>query len=72
MRIVVILMASGLATPVFAHVGHLGEVAGHDHWIALGGLAIAAGIAVFGARKKLKLKKPDDEAPDVEEKGKTV
>jgi len=66
------VMASGLATPVFAHVGHLGEFAGHDHWIALGGIAIAAGIAVFGARKKLKLTKPDDESADGEEKGKTA
>ena len=27
------------------HVGHLGEVAGHDHWIA----GIGAGVVVAGA-----------------------
>ena len=35
-----------------AHIGHLGEVAGHGHWIALGGIAIAGGIALLGGRKK--------------------
>lgn len=39
------------AGPALAHIGHLGEVAGHGHWIALGGIAIAAGIAWLGGRK---------------------
>ena len=38
--------------PALAHVGHLGEVAGHGHWIALGGIAIAGAIALWGGRKK--------------------
>ncbi len=32
------------AAPAHAHVGHLGEVAGHDHWVA--GIAIGAAVAV--------------------------
>lgn len=35
-----------------AHIGHLGEVAGHGHWIALGGIALAGAIALIGARGK--------------------
>ncbi len=35
-----------LATPALAHVGHLGEVAGHGHWIAAGALGAAA-LAVW-------------------------
>ncbi len=38
--------------PAMAHIGHLGEVAGHGHWIALGGIAIAGAIALWGGRKK--------------------
>lgn len=41
-----------LPAPASAHLGHIGEVAGHGHWIALGGIAIAGAIALLGARKK--------------------
>lgn len=42
-----------------AHIGHIGELAGHGHWIALGGIAIAAGIAILGGRKKAGEDTPD-------------
>ena len=41
-----------LPAPALAHIGHLGEVAGHGHWIALGGIALAGAIALLGGRKK--------------------
>lgn len=50
-----------LPMPAFAHIGHIGEVAGHGHWIALGGIAIAGAIALWGGRKK------SDDTPDTEE-----
>ena len=50
-----ILFASlAMPAPALAHIGHIGEVAGHGHWIALGGIAIAGAIALLGARKKPK------------------
>lgn len=39
------------AQPVFAHVGHLGTVAGHDHWVAGIALGAAIGLALWGALK---------------------
>ena len=38
--------AASAAMPAGAHVGHLGELAGHDHWIAGAavGAAVLAGI----------------------------
>lgn len=51
MRILLIALMTLTAGPALAHIGHLGEVAGHGHWIALGGIAIAVGIAVLGGRK---------------------
>jgi hypothetical protein len=48
-----------------AHVGHLGDVAGHAHWIALGAGALAAalGVAVAKAQDSVKPEagvQPDD------------
>lgn len=40
-----------VATPAQAHVGHLGGLAGHDHWIAGIAIGAAAGIAIWGALK---------------------
>ena len=51
MRLTLSFILTVLAGPALAHIGHLGEVAGHGHWIALGGIAIAAGIALLGGRK---------------------
>lgn len=53
--------------PALAHIGHLGEVAGHGHWIALGGIAIAGVIAALGKRKKPEQAEPEDDAPEGEE-----
>ena len=33
------------ARPSFAHWGHLGEIAGHSHWIGLGAIALAGLLA---------------------------
>ena len=52
--------------PAFAHLGHVGEVAGHSHWIGLAGIAAAAGIAALLPRRKRK------EREKGESKGKSV
>ena len=43
MRFVVFLLWIVSPTPALAHWGHLGELAGHSHWIA-GGAMIAAAV----------------------------
>lgn len=40
-----------LPTGAFAHGGHLGELAGHSHWIGVAALAGAAAIAAVIASK---------------------
>ena len=55
-----------LPAPALAHIGHLGELGGHDHWIALGGIAVAGAIALWGARKKPKEADADEVAEDDE------
>lgn len=46
---------AGVPANAFAHAGHLGELAGHGHWIALaaGGVAvtIAAALVLLGKEK---------------------
>ncbi|MBU2992584.1 hypothetical protein Q4555_08255 [Octadecabacter sp. 1_MG-2023] len=71
MRLTLALFISFAASPALAHIGHIGEVAGHGHWIALGGIAIAAGIAALGARKKSDKAQAEEDAPedDIEEEG---
>ncbi len=57
--ILLIFSACGAAS---AHVGHLGELAGHTHWIGLGAVAVAGAIvAVLGKKSSA----PEDEASDV-------
>uniref|UniRef100_UPI0031BA0506 DUF6732 family protein n=1 Tax=Oricola nitratireducens TaxID=2775868 RepID=UPI0031BA0506 len=34
-----------IASPAYAHFGHVGELAGHSHWIGLAAGAAAAAIA---------------------------
>lgn len=49
-----------------AHLGHLGEVAGHSHWAgvaALAGAAVLAGIVALKGRRKRDAE-PADEADD--------
>lgn len=71
MRLALSLFTILAANPAFAHVGHIGEVAGHSHWIALGGIAIAGAIALLGVRKKSEAAKAEEEAEqdEIEEEG---
>ncbi len=49
----------------FAHVGHVGELAGHDHWIAIAASGLAA--AVWAAGKLKDNAKDSDAEEPVEE-----
>ncbi|WP_305987618.1 DUF6732 family protein [Roseibium sp. MMSF_3544] len=54
-----------LPSTAFAHGGHLGELAGHSHWIgvaAVAGAALVAGLVALKDRKK----KQDDEVIDAD------
>ncbi|MDE0970255.1 MAG: hypothetical protein OSA51_12770 [Octadecabacter sp.] len=51
MRLILVLFTLPAANPAMAHIGHLGDIAGHGHWAAAGAIAIALGIAALGARK---------------------
>ena len=56
MRYILSALAVALPTGAFAHAGHIGDLAGHDHWtlgLGLGAIAGAAAVAwVKGRRRK--------------------
>ncbi len=52
MRILSILMTAQVATPALAHIGHIGEVAGHGHLIGAIAIGLAGALAVLVGPKK--------------------
>lgn len=50
LSISVVLGASGSA---HAHAGHLGELAGHAHWLGLGAVVAAGAIVAVLGKKKI-------------------
>ncbi|MEP3046760.1 MAG: DUF6732 family protein [Roseibium sp.] len=49
----------------FAHGGHLGDLAGHSHWVgvaALAGAALVAGVAAWANGKNKDASESDEDA----------
>jgi len=64
-RILIAGIAAAMPTAAFAHAGHLGELAGHSHWVgvaALAGAALVAGVIALKDRKR----KREDETAEAE------
>jgi hypothetical protein len=40
----ILAIAAALPGQAHAHVGHVGDLAGHSHWIGLAALGVAAGL----------------------------
>lgn len=55
-----------MATPANAHLGHVGELAGHGHLAGIAALGAAAAIAAALAARKLK-QKPKPKRNETEE-----
>jgi putative Mn2+ efflux pump MntP len=52
------------ATGAAAHPGHLGDLAGHDHWVAGAAIALAGLAAIWGALKGKKAKQDEEQPQD--------
>lgn len=48
----------------YSHVGHLGDVAGHDHWVAGVAIGTAIGVAIWGVLAGKKDQEASDGADD--------
>lgn len=53
-----------MATPANAHLGHVGELAGHGHLAGIAALGAAAAIAAALAARKLKQKPKRNETEE--------
>ncbi len=52
LRVISPVLALGvMSAPAMAHVGHLGDLAGHDHWVAGAAIGAAVAIGLYGALK---------------------
>lgn len=53
----------------FAHIGHVGELAAHDHWVGAAAVGIALGVTAWGALKGKtdQLETDEEDAADPEE-----
>jgi len=67
LRYFVLLMSIFLSTPAYAHLGHVGELAGHAHWVGLGAVVVAGALAA--AIGKLTEKDQDEETDEEIELG---
>lgn len=52
-RLTLSLLLAAAALPAAAHPGHLGPRDGHDHWLALGLVGLAALIGAGGLLRRL-------------------
>lgn len=60
-----VLALGAMSAPAMAHVGHLGDLAGHDHWVAGAALGAALAIGIYGALKgRRKADKADEAEPE--------
>jgi hypothetical protein len=71
MRILLTGFLVVLGSMAQAHVGHLADAAGHDHWAAGAAIGIAIAIGLAGKLRE-RAKARDDEAVDVEDESEEV
>ncbi len=53
MNRLLLLPLVAFAAPALAHPGHVGEAAGHNHYVALGATILAGTIVVAGVARAL-------------------
>lgn len=63
LRTLMTVMALFLTSPAFAHLGHVGEVAGHAHWVGIGAVIVAGALAAAIG----KLAQKDGDEDEIEE-----
>lgn len=57
------LPVAAVPLPAFAHLGHVGEVAGHGHWLGYGALvAAAAALALLAKQRRREEKAEENDA----------
>lgn len=66
LRALLIIFSSLIAMPAYAHLGHVGEVAGHAHWVGLGAVIVAGALAAAIGKLKDKDAREEEQAEEAE------
>ncbi|MDD7909887.1 MULTISPECIES: DUF6732 family protein [Pseudovibrio] len=61
-----ILASCFSASSALAHPGHLGELAGHSHWVGVGALVLAGLVAAIAMKTKKKKTEEQQQPQDAE------
>ena len=64
LRFYIFLIGFVLSSPANAHLGHVGELAGHAHWVGIGAVVVAGALAA--AIGKLTEKNTDEDETEEE------
>ena len=67
MRFTVFFASLFGASAAQAHVGHFGDLAGHDHWVAAGAIGAAIALAAWNILKGKKDKEAGEKTEPDEE-----
>ena len=55
-----------LPSAAHAHMGHVGELAGHSHWVGVAAVLGAAAIAALAAKARKRAERSEDGAAEEE------
>lgn len=64
MRFALTILIAMSAGPAMAHIGHLGEVAGHGHWLGAAALGAAIALGLWQGLKGKAQAQGEDDADD--------
>jgi hypothetical protein len=64
---IVIILACFIPAPALAHIGHVGGLAGHDHWVIAAVIAAALAAAAVAALKGRGAEASEENEPELQE-----
>ena len=64
---IVIMLACFVPAPALAHVGHVGGLAGHDHWVIAAAISAALAAAAVAALKGRREEASEENEPELQE-----
>jgi hypothetical protein len=64
---IVIILACFIPAAALAHIGHVGGLAGHDHWVIAAAIAAALAAAAVAALKGRGAGASEENEPELQE-----
>ena len=64
---IVIMLACFVPAPALSHIGHVGGLAGHNHWVAVAAIAAALVAAAVAALKGRGVEASKEHEPELQE-----